>query len=307
MRRALAFLLALGWLAAAGCGGGERGSHTESSASQGAASAPSAGGSGATMQQVSLKQADAAQNVPVPSERKIIRNAELTIETDSVTDAQRKVTSVAESHGGLVVNSESQQQTDAGGEASQVITMEVRVPAAQFDATLDEIRGAGRRVTTESIKGQDVTEEYIDLDARLRAQQALEAQFLEIMKQARTVEETLGVQRELANVRTEIEKIEGRRRFLENQTSLSTIKVTLRPAGFGVSGYGFFSGLREAFSDGLHAAAVVTLFIIRFIFVLIPVILLLVLPVVLLVRFLSRRGRGRARPAPAHPDELRLE
>ncbi len=75
-----------------------------------------------------------------------------------------------------------------------------------------------------------MTEEYIDLEARIRTQQALEAQFLEIMKGAKEVSDALQVQRELANVRTEIERVEGRRRFLESQTSLSTIKVTLEPA-----------------------------------------------------------------------------
>ena len=73
-----------------------------------------------------------------------------------------------------------------------------------------------------------MTEEYIDLEARLRAQRALEAQFLEIMKTANKVSDALEVQRELANVRSEIERVEGRRRFLENQSSLSTIKVVLQ-------------------------------------------------------------------------------
>src|SRR5919202_523761 len=116
-----------------------------------------------------------------------------------------------------------------GGKAYEIITMEARVPAAQFDAAMKEIRAVGSRVTAEKITGQDVTEEYIDLEARLRTQRALEAQLLDITKQARQVSDAITVERELTNVRTEIERVEGRRRFLENQSSLSTINVTLRP------------------------------------------------------------------------------
>ena len=78
------------------------------------------------------------------------------------------------------------------------------------------------------ISGQDVSEEYLDLEARLRTKKALEAQFLEIMKQARKVQDALDVQSQLADVRTEIERLEGRRRFLENQAALSTITTTLQ-------------------------------------------------------------------------------
>jgi chromosome segregation ATPase len=73
-----------------------------------------------------------------------------------------------------------------------------------------------------------VTEEYIDLEARLRTQKALEAQFLEIMKQAHKISDALEVQRQIAEVRADIERIEGRRRFLENQSALSTITLMLQ-------------------------------------------------------------------------------
>jgi hypothetical protein len=88
-------------------------------------------------------------------------------------------------------------------------------------------------VIVESVKGEDVTEEFIDIEARLKTQKALEAQFLEIMKRSNSVEDALNVQTEIARVRGEIEKIEGRKRFLESQASLSTIKIKLQtPAVF---------------------------------------------------------------------------
>lgn len=246
------------------------------------------------MQPVSLKQADASQSAPVAVERKIIRNATISLEVEQPSKAMPRVASIAESHGGFVVTSESRQQSGAdGGKAFEVITVEIRVPSAQFDAAINEIRGIGSSVTAEKITGQDVTEEYIDLEARLRTQNALESQLLEIMKGAHDVNDALSVQRELANVRTEIERIEGRRRFLENQSSLSTISVTLQPQAPLINTTGFFHSVGSAFGDGIDIAAVVTLGIIRILLALLPVALFIFLPIVLVARYAIRRARRR--------------
>ena len=249
------------------------------------------------MQTVSLKQADASQSAPAAAaavERKIIRNATLSLEVEEPAKAMPRVASIAESRDGFVVTSESRQQTGAdGNRAFEVITIEVRVPAMHFDAVLNEIRGIGNRVTAQKITGQDVTEEYIDLEARLRTQKALETQLMEIMKGARAVEDALAVQRELANVRTEVERLEGRRRFLENQSSLSTISVTLQPPSPLISTTGFTRSVGSAFGDGIDVAALVTLGIIRVVLALLPVALFIVLPIALVVRYAMRRARRR--------------
>ena len=105
----------------------------------------------------------------------------------------------------------------------------------------------------EKITGQDVTEEFIDLEARIKTQKALELQFLEIMKQAHKVEDALEVQRQIAEVRTEIEKLEGRKRFLENRASLSTITVSLQsPTAIVVNTSGFGRNMREAVADSVE-------------------------------------------------------
>nr|MBA3241490.1 DUF4349 domain-containing protein [Acidobacteriota bacterium] len=238
-------------------------------------------------------------------ERKIIRNATLTVETPTPAEAQRRIASIAAARDGFVVTSESRQQ--GGGDDNvtpyEVVTLEIRVPFAQFDAVMGEIRGIGSRVTAEKITGQDVTEEFIDLEARIRTQKALEGQFLEIMKRASKVSDALEVQSELANVRTEIERLEGRRRFLENQTSLSTIKVTLQPPAplVSASASGFFHSIGRAFGDGIDIAASITLALIRIILALIPILVLVVLPLALLLRFAIRRARRGRPPAEAMP------
>jgi len=256
-------------------------------------------------QRVSLNQ---AEQPPAATERIIIRDAELSIETPAPAEGQRKLASIAEANGGFVVTSEAQQRGAAGGNV-ETVNMQLRVPAARFEAALDEIRAVGERVRSEKIIGKDVTEEFIDLEARLRTQRALETQFLEIMKQASKVSDALEVNRQLAEVRNEIEQVEGRRRFLENQASLSTIKVTLQtPAPLvGSDTSGFFHSLKEAFGDGIDVAVWIILTAVRVGIALIPIAVLVALPLYLLWRWLRRRVRRtrlrEAVVAPGHTNQ----
>lgn len=255
-----------------------------------------------TQQTVPLNQADAANTAAQAFARKIIRNANLTIEVASPTESQRKIVSIAESHQGFVVTSESTQRFGEDKTKPEItVHLVVRVPAAQFNQAMEEIRAVGMRVTQEKVTGQDVTEEFIDLEARINNQKALEAQFIEIMKRAAKVQDALEVQKELATVRTEIERLQGRRRFLENQASLSTISVTLQPPTQIVSAAGFWFSVKSAFSDGFDVAVGIILFLVRAVIALLPILVLIVLPLVLISRFLIkrfwRRRAGRAKEA----------
>ncbi|MCA1565974.1 MAG: DUF4349 domain-containing protein [Acidobacteria bacterium] len=253
----------------------------------------------------SLTQTDGSQpSGQAAVERKIIRDAEINIEVASPAEGQRKLGAIAEAHGGFVVTSESRLQGDgAGSGQAEIVTVRMRVPATRFDAVVAEIRAVGSRVRAEKITGKDVTEEFIDLDARLRTQRALEAQFLEIMKRAGKVSDALEVHSQLAEVRTEIERVEGRRRFLENQAALSTINATLQPPAplVGANTTGFFQGVRRAFGDGLDIAAEIILGIISFSIALLPVLLFIVLPLALVWRYLLRPRLRRRRKLPAPP------
>src|SRR5262252_876810 len=258
-------------------------------------------------QPVSLKDANAANLASQAFDRKIIRNANLTFEVSSPGDSQRRVVSIAESHQGFVVTSESTQRpSEDRNKPEMTINLVVRVPAPQFNPVMEEIRAVGARVVQEKNTGQDVTEEFMDLEARIKNQKALELQFLEIMKRAGKVDDALSVQRELAEVRTEIEKLEGRRRFLENQSSLSTIKVTLQPPTQIVNATGFWYSVRSAFSDGVDVAADIILFLIRAIIAVLPIIFLIVLPSALIVKWglrVVRRRRPMVDPAGAAVSE----
>lgn len=247
-------------------------------------------------QDASLDQADATNAGNQAIERKIIRNANLTVEVISPTESQRKIVSIAESHQGFVVTSEAtQSSSDDKSKPEITVNLVVRVPAMQFNQVMEQIRAVGIRVTQEKVTGQDVTEEFIDLEARIKNQKALEAQFIEIMKRAGKVADALEVQKELADVRTEIEKLEGRRRFLENQASLSTITVTLQPPTQIVNAAGFWFSIKSAFSDGFDVALAIILFLIRAIIALLPIVILIILPAALIARFIVRRVL-RSRP-----------
>jgi hypothetical protein len=224
--------------------------------------------------------------------RKIIRNAELVIESQNPEESFRKVASLAESNGGFVVTSEATQEQGAGEPGRMTVVVVVRVPASQFDPMIEEIRKVGVRVLQDKRTGQDVTEEYIDLEARLQAKRGLEAQFLQIMKQAHKVSDALEVQRQMAEVRGEIEQVEGRKRFVENQSSLSTIKLTLKPTVqiMAATTGGFISEIREAASDGVAAATAIVLVLLRIIIVLLPI-SLIALPIGLAARYWVRRSR----------------
>ena len=161
---------------------------------------------------------------------------------------------------------------------------------------MEAVRSMGSDVLAEKTTGLDVTEEYIDLQARIRTKQALEAQFLEIMKQAKTVSDALEVQRQISEVRGEIERLEGRRRFLENQSSLSTIKITLSaPAPVvSTSGTSFGDHVRRAFGDAVDTASAIIIGFIRIVGVMTPV--------VVLIGRLRGFGRGCRWPAAIRAD-----
>jgi hypothetical protein len=241
---------------------------------------------------VSLDQAGRSQAAAEAFDRKVIRNAEIALEVDDPAAAQQKIAALAEANGGFVVTSEISQ----AGSASPTVTVVMRVPAERFGPAVEALRAVGTRVAHEKITGQDVTEEFIDLEARVRTKQALEAQFLDIMKQAHTVQDALEVQRQLAEVRSEIEQLEGRRRYLENQSSLSTVTATLqvRAPIVTTTGVGFGDHLRRAFGDSVDTASAIVLGFIRLVAVAVPVLLLIVLPgfliVRLIVRWLTRRS-----------------
>jgi hypothetical protein len=155
-------------------------------------------------------------------ERMIIRTGDITLVVSDVANAIEQITGLAESYEGYVVSSNSWRERDR-----MIGNIAIRVDAQYFDDAIRSLRQMAVEVTQESTSGKDVTEEYVDLSARLHNLEASEEQLLELMKQAGEVKEILEVQRELTSTRGEIEQIKGRMQYLEQSSSMSLIQIRL--------------------------------------------------------------------------------
>lgn len=154
--------------------------------------------------------------------RKVIKDANLSVEVGSFKDASGRAAAICEVQGGYVQSSSA--LASKGDLRSGSIVL--RVPADKFEAVLRDIENLGR-VRSKEIAGRDVTEEYVDLEARLSNWQQQEKQLLVIMGKASKVSDVLQVQAELGRVREEIERIAGRLKYLNSQIVFSTIRVEL--------------------------------------------------------------------------------
>jgi hypothetical protein len=249
---------------------------------------------------IQVSEQDLAKGDASYSDRKVIRNAELNLQTPDPAGGQQRIESIAESLGGFLVDTDVKHSNAINqSPADTTITITLRVPSIRFAQALEAIRAVGSRVIDEKESGQDVTEEYIDLESRIRTEKALEDQFLQIMKQARSVSEALEVQKEISVVRGEIERLEGRRRFLENKSTLSTIKVVLQTSQPVITATqsAFTENLKQAVGDAVDIAAGIVNGAIRVVGVMVPVTILILLPGALLIRFLWRR-LPLSKPAP---------
>ena len=154
----------------------------------------------------------------------IIRTGEATIEVKSVDSAMAQVRALASRVGGFVAN-----ESVAGGRGQPRFAMlELRIPAARFDQAIAGLSPFGR-VESVNIHSQDVGEEYVDLVARLANSRRLESRLIDLLT-TRTgrLQDVLAVERELARVREEIERVEGRARYLRTRVATSTLVVHLR-------------------------------------------------------------------------------
>lgn len=156
-------------------------------------------------------------------DQKIIKTGYLDLTVDDVGETASKLSALATGKGGFVQESSVSERQDG----THYGDVTVRVPSAQFESTMTEIKGYAASVTTESSQGQDVTEQYTDLEAQLRNAKAQEEEYLKILEQATTVEEILMVQSYLSSARYTVESLEGRIQYLENRTSYSTISVAM--------------------------------------------------------------------------------
>ena len=168
-----------------------------------------------------LERADTA--VGEITEKKVIKTGSLTMEVDEVENSSSQITEIAKSNEGFVQSSNV--WTDTNGDKSGSVT--IKVPAEKFESVFNKLKALAVNVEREDISGQDVTEQYVDLQAQLKNYRAEEEQYLGILDKADTVDDILKVTKQLSYVRGNIERVEGRLKYLESVTDFSTIAVYL--------------------------------------------------------------------------------
>jgi hypothetical protein len=158
-------------------------------------------------------------------DRKIVKEGSITLEVGNITETMDEVAEMADELNGYVVSS-YKHEYERG--VSGHIT--IRIPSEKFDEAFARLRQLAIAVPYETSTAEDVTEEYVDLEAQLSNLLATEAQYLVLLEKAENVEEMLMVQKELSKVRGDIEQIEGRMKYLEQTSDTSLIKVDLQKA-----------------------------------------------------------------------------
>ena len=208
------------------------------------------------VEDVEASKAPSTVDPDYQGERLVVRNVSMRILVDDVVTSVETIRSATESAGGIVsvlqvsTDQDPVYRYDAEGTLSDGAALSgyitVRVPADQLEAFNAEVAELGE-VLREDASQDDVTQQYVDLNARLKNLQAREERLRELYEEATTVEDTLAVDRELSAVRGEIEAMQAQITYLENQTSMATVTVELtepspvvRPAG---ENWGFVDAL----------------------------------------------------------------
>ncbi|MFJ5623239.1 DUF4349 domain-containing protein [Peribacillus loiseleuriae] len=174
--------------------------------------------------QDTLSKQDKAEEVVVTErERMVIHQAQLVVKVKKLEEAQLKIEERVAKYGGYIVESNVYREESERMNAN----ITVRVPEAHFQDFLRDTEATAAEVLERNVTGQDVTEEYVDLQSRLKSKRTVEERLLEFMKHASKTEDLLKISADLAKVQEEIEQIVGKVKFLENQTSYSTISISL--------------------------------------------------------------------------------
>ncbi|MCB9561908.1 MAG: DUF4349 domain-containing protein [Kofleriaceae bacterium] len=200
-------------------------------------------------------QADAPtaglEQPPAPTDnRKIVRTGELSLVVQTYDEARDRIDALVRAAGGYV---DSTRVSHSEGQVSDAVIV-LRVPVTQFGALLPQLRALGE-IQAETTDASDITDQYVDVAARLKSARALEARLLELAATGTgKVTEVLEVERELARVRAEIEQYEGRIRLWDDQVSLSTLTLRLsteRPEIAAPAAPGFGERVSRTFHDSV--------------------------------------------------------
>lgn len=264
-------------------------------------SAPSMDTAGAANKQVAaegergaMDTASAGMPTSTELDRKIIYNVDIHLIVKDTDQAFGEIERLASEMGGFVSESNVwREDTFRRG------TITVRVPAGQLEDALAQFRALALDVESETVDSQDVTEEYVDLGARLRNEQRTETELLELLasrSETGKTEDILEVHRELSNVRAQIEQISGRMRYLENLSAMATVRITVTPDALlqpiDVAGWRPQGTARDAVRMLLRTMQFFADAAIVFFLYIVPTVVVVAIPIVALVLLIRALWRG---------------
>jgi hypothetical protein len=237
---------------------------------------------------------------PAQQERLVIKNADLSITVDDPIKSMDAIAYLAESLGGHVVSSNTYQTYANNGLRIPEGSITIRIPSEKLTEALDRIKTDAVEVENETVSGEDVTDQYVNLQSRLKAKKAAEAKLLEIMEQARTTEDTLNVYAQLQVIQSDIEVLQGQINYYERSAAMSSISVrviaTEKSQPIEIGGWELGQTASAAVQDLINYMQGFVQFMIRFIIFTLPVLITLALPFYLIfiaLRALLRRSRAK--------------
>ncbi len=230
------------------------------------------------------------------SDRLVIQTAELTIVVKDVNASATSIQNMATQMGGFVVSANIYQTDASDGTQVPQADVVVRVPADQLDAALAQIKRGTVDVKNETRAGQDVTDQYVDLQSRLAAKQAAEDQLMKIMQNATKTQDVLDVYQQLQQVESDIEVLKGQIKYYSQSASLSAITVhivaeeTVKPLQVG--GWKPQGVARDAIQSLIFFWQGFINFLITFFLLVLPVLITIAIPIflaALLLRWIFRK------------------
>jgi hypothetical protein len=162
------------------------------------------------------------------SNRMIIKNADVRLMVQDTDIAIDRATQVIADAGGYIVSSRVWYQ-DYYGNNLKYAAVTIGIPVDEFERTLVRLRDLAVRVVDEVASGEDVTEQYVDLQSQVTNLEATRARIQEFLQDAKTVDEALRINQELANIEAQIEQIKGRMNYLNDRSAYSTITINFEP------------------------------------------------------------------------------
>lgn len=159
----------------------------------------------------------------------VIKSAEMRLLVEDSDNAIERITQVVGDTGGYIVSSRVWNQPYADGKNYKYATITFAVPVTQFERALNRMRNLAVQVVDENASGEDVTDQYVDLQSQLVNLEATRDRIKSFLEQAQNVDEALRINQQLAEIERQIEEIKGRINYLDDRSSFSTITVNIEP------------------------------------------------------------------------------